>query len=413
MSISINRIYSMFRLLLLVTILYLFLYNPIFLALGIGCIKPLLAIAVIYAFINNRVFKLLVQFKYEAIFTFIIIIYTLFTILRSNNLGVLLLPYQHFIWFLESIFLSVVIVIWFRKEFEQHGWEKLVVITGFIASLISLVLILNPGWNEFVRTSLISDSLVEDYKSWFRGFGIAEGLSGSYGVIQGIIVGISLYTMRCHVLYVVPVLPLLISIAFNARTGFVAVIYSFMLLIAQRRYNRRLVATVLVISLIIGYVLNSEVEYIHYDINTIKWAMSSFDQTGDFLSGSSDGKTVFDTLFGEYFFYPDSAMGLLLGDVIIPFHDAKHSDVGYINEVMFGGIVYLLLLLSFLAYMHIRLSKKSTDKFYPIFFLVVLLIFNIKTTCLFIPNGVFRLFVLYYVLIITSSRLWPIKCPSN
>lgn len=389
---------------LLVLFLYIYLYNPIFLFLGIGSIKPLLIIAILYAIIDKRVFNLLLQFKYEVIFTFILIIYTLLATLRGD-MEIIMVPYQHFIWFMESIFLPVVFVIWFRAVFSRYNWEKWIVIAGFIASLISLTLILNPEWNEFVRSSLLDVSLSDDDMSWFRGFGLAEGLAGSYGVIQGIILGMCLYMVRRHAMYVVPVLPLLISIAFNARTGFAAVIIALILLIAARRLSIQLVAAVFGIALIIVCILNSESEFIYNNYKTLEWVMTSFIQTGDFLSGNSTGNTTLDTLLIRSIFYPENAMGLLFGEGIIPYFHLNHSDVGYINELMFGGIVYLLLLLSFLAYMYMRVCKKNVIKFYSLFFVFTLLIFNVKSTCLFIPGGVFRLFSLYYVLIITNRSL--------
>jgi hypothetical protein len=275
-----------------------------------------------------------------------------------------------------------------------------VVITGFIASVITILLILYPELNDFVRSSLISYSLHGVEQFWFRGFGIAEGLAGSYGVIQGIILGICLWLVSRHPLYAVPIIPLLISIAFNARTGFVAVLISLVLLIAQRRLSIRLTAVVIGVVLLVGYVLQSEMDFIANNLKAIEWAISSFTETVDFVSrNAADSNTV--DILKNRIFYPTSAMGLLFGEGVWEFHGMK-SDVGYSNQLMFGGIVYLLLLLSFLAYMYIRISRQKVEGFYPAFFVLVLLIVNIKWNYLFVPNGIFRLFGLYYVLVMTN-----------
>lgn len=397
-----NFLLSFIRQLFLIVTLYIYLYNPIFLALGIGSIKLLLITALIYALIKGKVIMhIIMQFKHEAVFTFVIIIYASLTVIRGD-LSLLYIPYSHFIWFMECVFLPLVLVIWFRKELAQHDWEKWVVIIGFIAALITLILILHPEWNEFVRTSLISYSLADSSEWWFRGFGIAEGLAGSYGIIQGIILGICLYMLSRHVLYAVPIIPILLSIAFNARTGFIAVAISLLLIIIQRRFSIRLASVVIGVALIIVYILDNEADFIYKNLTTIEWAISSFTQTGDFASGNASEDSVFHFLLKENFFIPQSTVGWLLGDGTLGPYGTK-SDNGYSNQLMFGGIFYMLLLLGFFAYMYVRLSKKNSKGFYPAFFLIVLLIVNIKYNCLFVPDGVFRLFSFYYVLSITRQ----------
>jgi len=397
-----RRVPGSIQLVALVLALYVFLYNPIFIAIGIGSIKILLLACLAYAAFNPKVVLLLRRFRNEAFFTVCLIIYAAFAAARSPD-TVSHEAYLHAVWFLESIVIPITLVHGFRRVLARYDWEMVIVLTGSVAAVITLVLISMPDWNQFVRTRLIAQSL-DPEEWWFRGFAIAEGASFSYGIIQGLVVGICLWCVKRSKLYALPVLPLLISILFNARTGLVVVLISMLLLLASRRVSLRLV-WMLTLTVSAGIAVDRAVGFTERNAGTIGWVTSAFNDTKRLVSGDRSSDT-YSQLFGEMLVVPSTLGGVLLGERASPGAAAiqQVSDIGYVNELFFGGTLYIGILLGCLAYMYARVRRRSGHCYYPLLFVATLLLANVKWVSLFVPSGFFRLFCLFYVYTLLSQK---------
>jgi hypothetical protein len=400
------------QLLGIVLALYVFLYNPIFIAIGIGSIKILLLACLGYAALNPRVILLLLRFRNEAFFTIGLAVYAEGLALRSPGV-VSDQAYLHAVWFIESIFISVVLVHAFRGVLTRYGWEALIVLTGSAAAMISLVLIWRPEWNLVVRTQLISQSL-DPEKWWFRGFAIAESASFSYAIIQGLVVGICLWCVKRSKLYAVPLIPLLISIVFNARIGLVVVLISLLLLLASRRVSLRLVGMLILMGSV-GLAVDSVVGFTSRNEYTIDWAAKAFDDTRQVLSGDLSSAT-YDNLFDKMLVVPSTLEGVLFGEPDFPGATSiqQVSDIGYVNELFVGGALYVAVLLGFLAYLYARIRRPSGHFYYPLLFVATMLVANIKWPSLFLPSGFFRMFGFVYVYtLLPRQPALPVPCRSG
>src|SRR5690606_20287970 len=102
---------------------------------------------------------------------------------------------------------------------------KAIIHVGTIASLFTFILIAFPDINLFVKQNVVAsdDTTVFAYA---RNFGISEGLTFAYGTVQGLIFAITLYYARVNWTYYLLVPFLFLSILFNARIGFVPVIFA-------------------------------------------------------------------------------------------------------------------------------------------------------------------------------------------
>jgi hypothetical protein len=384
------------RLLYIILILYLYLYNPVFLAIGIGSFKIILVISLVFIIAKPHSILLLKKFKIEAFFVFILMIY-----LFINSLRTLVGPFEHsyitLVWFFESIVFPIFFIFLFKNELEKFGLENLLIITGTLASLVSIILLLNPGWNYFVRNSLIYYSAI-DLEGYLevRGYGIAESLFGSYAMIQGIILGICLYLIRKSIVFFVPVLPLIIAIAFNARTGLFAIPISLLLLVFTGRVNLRWIVIFGFCSVLIFYLFNFNNSFIENNEQTFNWIFSGFDEvvasfTGDFgFSGSTA------TLLQEETFIPNNVFEFFFGTAQVGPNN-EPVDNGYFRTLWFGGGVNLLLLLVFFGFMFYRLWRIDRNKYYILLLFVSCLFYNLKWNFLFVPSGISRLIGLYYV----------------
>jgi len=103
-------------------------------------------------------------------------------------------------------------------------------------------------------------------------------------------------------------------------------------------------------------------------------------------------------------FFPSNIFNIIFGEGRIVSGAKINSDIGYINQIFIGGIIYLILMLLFLLYMFIRNIKVSTNKLFPVLFFLTLIVVNIKGDAFFVPRGFFRLIIFYYVYCILLKR---------
>jgi hypothetical protein len=390
---------KLLRIIFFLLILYLYIYNPIFQILNFGLIKILLLISISYLLLKSKVNIFFKLFKIELFFILLIIFYSFLRIIFWGTM--ISIPYLHIVWFLETFIISFYLVNAFPEKLNKININSIVVLIGTIASLISLYLILNPELNSYVRNNIIVDpidSLGEVIV--YRGFSIAENSSFGYGISQGIVLSICLFSIKKSKLFLVPIILIFISIIFNARTGVFPPILTMGLLFVTR--NRINIKGIILVGLLILFIYKAFFEYnfFNLELDSIKWAFGFFTDSKDKLNG--ENSAGYDSLLGDFIFFPDSIIGIIFGDGDIVFGKNRNSDIGYINQIFFGGIFYLLLLVIFLIYIFKNFFKYNLDWKLVFVFLIVLIIANYKGNALFVPNSFNRVIILYYVLYKTS-----------
>lgn len=71
---------------------------------------------------------------------------------------------------------------------------------SMIAAIISFVCLLNPNFNDFVRSNF--SSINQDFNFLaFRGYGLSAGLTFDYGMIQGLALSYCLFQKSKKVFY--------------------------------------------------------------------------------------------------------------------------------------------------------------------------------------------------------------------
>lgn len=393
---------SIFNLIFFVLILYGYIYNPIFSVVGLGSVKILLLIAIIYSFFNKAIFKSLIYFKIEFIFILILIFYSILSSLRSE-VGLFTQAYLYIIWFVESIYLPIVIFIVFKKEIDKYQWDKLLITIGAISAVISIILIFNPSLNNFVRYTLIQTSGNEsDQYALIRDFGFADGLRGAYPMTQGIILGLCLFAMRKNIWYALLILPLIVSIAFNARTGLLAIPVSLLLLLVHFKFNLRVIlvfTTLILVGLNLTLLFPS---FISNNQETFDWLSIGYDEAVANFQGERTGHAS-ETLLIEEKFEPPNILSLFFGTGNFS-KGLGRVDNGYYYLLWFGGWVFMSINLLFALYTFLRINRVEKQKYYPYLFFSLLLIFTVKSNFLFNPSGISRLIGIYYVYKILSIK---------
>lgn len=161
---------------------------------------------------------------------------------------------------------------------------------------------------------------------------------------------------------------MIISILFNARIGFVVIIISFLLLYKRIKFSF-IFYTLIFVTLSLSYFLSTD--FANDNSQTLEWATSFFSESFDFFSGKKDSDSTYDALTGRMFFFPDSLFGILFGDGKTVMGRDLGSDIGYVNQIFTGGLVYLFLLIFTLWVFYINFERVAKNKFITFFLFLV------------------------------------------
>jgi uncharacterized membrane protein YhaH (DUF805 family) len=280
--------------------------------------------------------------------------------------------------------------------------------TNIFASIISLYLLINPEKNFFLNNYILrSEESIET--STIRGFGFSSGLTYAFSIVQGIAAAILLLKIIHDKpakipLYILGFILLFVSIILNARVGIIPIfIVTVYLIFVKRKISIILYGLGLV--WLISFILFDTQAFAYFE-NNLGWSTQFFSETYDyFIRNNSDN--TYGTLLGSMLFLPNSLSELLFGTGYNIFINYKRTtDVGYIIQLFFGGLSYLILLFSLVFIMAKRLYDLRKFNWFLFLFIFTVLICNIKGNFV-SSNPAFRFLFLIYMDIIFFNSIEP------
>ncbi|MFC4196381.1 hypothetical protein [Pedobacter jamesrossensis] len=380
--------------------LYIFIYNPPIAGLPLMPIEILLLLGLVYLTAFNKWLKMLAIFKKEIVLYLAII---MFCFIREFGSIQSVFFKANVFFFLQSIVLPYFLIDLYSRFTSHKNLFKDIILIGAISSFFTILMIFIPSFGEFVRYKFLKTDDFTDLIA-FRSFGISEGLTFAYGTAQGLIFALVLYYAKVNPKYYYLLPFILLSIIFNARIGMVPVIFSLLYFVVVK-FNLRFILIIILFSIIIYLIIFNTSLFAGYT-ETIEWAFDFFTQSSDFLSGNdSASSNTFDTLFGKMSVFPNNAWGWIIGtgeNIFLAPQD--NSDIGYIIQLNYGGLVYLTLLFSLIGYMMFRLKFIYKANKWLVFLLITtILLTNVKGLFIsIIPS--FRLLALIYAYLIFEYR---------
>lgn len=397
--VSINVV-GYFKNILLLLFLYLFINNPILqITDGIGSIKLLYPIAILYLFINRKATIYFIKlFKTEVFIFFLIFLFTVFrTVLGGDGTYIRIMGVAFF----ENIFISIFLVIFIQKLKNSNMLSSLVIV-GAVGGIISSVALLNPSFNFFLKGIQILSDFSSD--ALFRSFGLADGLTYSYGISQGIILSVLILNSKDRLKYFLFSPLFVISCLFNARTGIliVAIVLLYEIFIS-RRIKLFLIWLIIIVSVIIFYDKLSS--YINNDQGTA-WVTDFFLQISDIFTNSSKADfSTTDVLFKNMVVLPENTLEWLFGNGKYNYlNNVKRTDIGFFLQLKYGGVFFTLILYLIPFLMVFKTYKFKDLRWFSVLLLISFFVANIKGD--FIPNtGAFRLLFLIYIYLWYNKKI--------
>ncbi len=397
--------FSLFKLLGWSLILYLFIFQPIiskYIYLGVELLLVLVLFFKHHSLFRNN-YKL---FRKEYFFVGLICGYSL--LVDAMNFNIVFLDR-----FLASFFQGYLMSLLFifcisRSLFLQKYLSECIVFVCFIACGITTAAILIPSFGQFCMNHATMDArerlqelYIDGGMTQYRSYGLSESLNFTYAYVLSFIGG---YTLCEKLKLYTPILLLMILVAilFNARIAFVPLMVAVFYLVFLKKKTVNGVFSFL--GLFVVVVLLSGLGLSVFPELNNEWGLSFFSELYAFLTGEDAG--TIGTLTGSMWIIPNNVVDFIFGTGQNIFYaKTNYSDVGYILQLNYGGVILLSLILFYFVYISRRiLHSLSVHHWFPVMFIISVFVLNFKGFYLAALPGNRFLTFLYVYFIYASKR---------
>lgn len=355
--------------------LYCFLFNPYFIRISnIGAAKIVYPfILLLFSNVYGKYSKLVLPFV--KIFVLIIIYAVIIELLHGMSFINL---YAQVLNLFELILVPFSISVYLAHN--NFNIYKLLYSCVAVAIAISVFCFVNPSFN----TIITSIQPVIDLNAYsiihFRYFGLSSELAYGYALALGLIGGFAWRDLEISKWFIVFLILVSFVILINARTGFLAMIVSLIsYLVYSKNYK---VFFRIILSLIAVFFAIKVVGFEWINEKTGDFIMEFFNQIRDLLTGSNLAQDNYvDFYRTEMLILPDNLFNWIFGRGVSLYGASNlfatsigHSDIGWIIQLNYGGLIFILLWL----FLFIKLVKFAPSKWIVVYFLICALFFNIK-----------------------------------
>ena len=360
--------------------------------------------AVIYLLGNlDRFAVFFRKFSSEIILMIAIIAYSFFRFVSGGAPDLFL---QDLIGAMTLIIVPFFIIDYGRKlkidSVEQMS--KYLIITTTVAMVISMAAFFVPEIHYFIKYRIVqygSMGFTEGFDQ--RGFGWGLLMTSSYSFVIAMIIAIGLYygKNKKWLLIFVPVA--LFVCLINARTGvLIGLVGLVLFFFGSGRFTYSLIA--LLVGIIVYSNLNSILGLLTQGNEaTNAWIMVGVEESIAYSGGNFSEGTMGTLL--EQIFIPNSVGGVLFGEGESLFGRNSfnlHSDIGFVNQLYYGGIIYCIMLYSLVGMICRRLLKNG-QKILSIFIIITFFIVNFKGQFVFCTPEMGLTMLVYYTIFIYGS----------
>ena len=139
--------------------------------------------------------------------------------------------------------------------------------------------------------------------------------------------------------------------------------------------------------------------------NTLEWIAEGFMEISNLLSGEqSDEVSTFDAL-AKMIVIPDTVMGIIFGTGRSVYLERNNSDIGYIIQLNYGGVISVLffIIIVFKLYRKLKRNNLSKNRWFNYVFLGTFLICNIKGHFFSTLSGIRMLMLLFFVYVLLGN----------
>lgn len=376
----------MYKYILFIFAAYIYIYNPVFRILP-SVDTLMLLYPMVFFLAKKQYMQGLQSYKNININWLVLFLFIIFRSLLLDGDDILISWVGFFI---ETILLTYILSVLMADN--NISIVRILLLTSSLAASISCACLLNPTFDMYIRMLQIDYSVLST-EVIFRSYGLAQGLNFEYGIIQGLIFGIGLFYLKENKWYIFFIPLVIMSILINARTGIlVIVLAAFFYFI--KNFSYQIFSFIVISFLCLVYLYQYLENFIPYD--TYIWIDGFFSEVNDIILGTNKAENdTLGTLLNSLVF-PTTVQSWIIGSGHTLFGNqiGPSSDVGYINQLAYGGLIYLFLLLK-LSYNMLKKGYPYMDKILFLFIIVALLLANFKGGIFGTNGGAFKVVVLF------------------
>ena len=357
--------------------------------------------------INHRQHFHLFHKKFSNEFTLIYLI-IFYSILRAALGGDLSIAFNN----LMGLMSLIIVPFYFVGSGKKigvvcvEGLTKYVLIATSLAFASSILALLIPSVDDYIRNVFIQyreGELGNELK--YRGFGLGSNMTSFFSFCIGMVVVFSFIYGKKEYWFKWLIPFALIACVVNARTGVIVALVGILLyFVFSRNTKGFIVASVVGI---LGYIYIFDILGLFLGGDTIEWVGVFLDQMEEMASGdTSEGGLDYFTQ--DMAISPDSVLGWIFGEGVSTFGGISirgkyyFSDMGFVNQLFFGGIIYCSMLYILILMIFIKLIKMHQRPF-AYFMLAAFLIINFKGSFLFATPGFTLVLLFYYAVSVLGS----------
>ena len=294
---------------------------------------------------------------------------------------------------IEGVIFSYILVFVAKK----NGVTQKQMIYGLIylaifQSYISVLMIFIPSVKDFVTTYIIhfgtGNKLLAETLFANRVFGIGSEYLFALPIFQAMMACVYVSVQeKKNIFFYFNLLCLISSAIFCARTSLFVLLGYFIYRCVKnlRKHFFFIIIMAVAVACVLWYALQKLllVEDIAAVANFVR-----------IFKGEYQG---YDMLFDSMLFFPEDIVTWIMGDGTYVFYASRNSDLGYVNDIFYGGLVFLLLeILSLYAlYKRVRRTRFLADVF-PFLFLILFVI-HYKGSIFSANDFMKGIFLLYYI----------------
>lgn len=404
---------DIFKSIPLIFLLYLYIFQPpvlskyIFIGTEIG-------ICIFYLIFTKQRFLS----KYFSIFRReleILTVLMIYCILRDLFKGAEVLSIRFLAWSFQSFIFSffiIEIVHRFNFKYEKVKLDifNCIFWACFIASILTILLITFPQLDNFYKGIQQDEyyDIYENFEQRYRAYGISENITFTYSFVLGFFSGYSIVLLKRKPLLVVPIITFFIGVVYNARIGFLGLgLFLVYLLFLKREFKSLIVLLLILTSLFFSISLIAP-NLLQSAFANKEWAFQFFYEISNALFGTHFNVDVGDSLgvlLNDFIIFPKSLFGWIFGTGVNLFEmpRGQNSDIGYIIQLNYGGLILLFLLLLLTLLCTIKLFRTKHYKWYGFIFLLSIIFLNFKGFVFAAtPGG--RLLFFLFILFVLKDR---------
>ena len=300
-----------------------------------------------------------------------------------------------------AIFLSVYLL---RRGFVVADLYKMIIGVGLVQTGFVLLTMVSPSLRDLLIINTWGADLAEfmDAAKEFRVFGLARSYTFAMPLFQGlcVILCVVMGKLRSR-WYYLPIPLLLFSIVVNARTALISlpIVYLVSFLFrARKNFTRELFEITVIVFMVVfaGALVLGLYQTSSESLTLLWWIGSGIEEVLQYAeTGQAEGNL--DSLTGSMWFFP-SDLGFVfgLGENVFT-NQYRNSDIGYVVNIFYGGLVFSAILYFSYAYFIVRSVRSSAAERILFFSLLFLLFLSNYKGQVFRPNEIINGVVLLVV----------------